>query len=211
MRLFQTFLCSTLVCAPFQAHATNDIENFQYSITGAVAELIYQHLDEHLIVESFLDKDSDQSVTLKRGWSISCWQRLDRQSLLASYGCGQYFFLDGYTTNSELSYEVATADPDKEVFLLELQYQGDIAAKLFHLGEQSFPEGMEICQPEQTCRYQRMVRAADLSCYERLTESSSLRYDCMQFLHNLEGYAIPGGGDPIIGVVLGQVSIDSTP
>lgn len=178
---------------------------FHNNITGEIAEKIYHHLDDGLVVAELVD--GEYSIVQKRGWSISCQKLTHLADHSISYECGQYFFYDGFTSNPELSYEVANTNVGNDIYLLVLNYHSELAESLFKLAELSFPGSVEVCQSKQDCGYQRIIRAPDLSCYEISVKNGDLTYSCSQILENTEGSAIPGGGDPIIGVVLGVVDM----
>jgi hypothetical protein len=173
----------------------------QVHYQGYKAERLYKNLSDSLLRAPV--KQDGREIRQKVGYAISCQEILTDASTPATYSCSQYFFSWGYTVNPEFIYDIPRSTARKKTYS-ELKLVGDDAARVFALAAVTFPDDLETCSKQQSCRYQRIVRAPDITCFERKTEKEgeALQYDCAQYIQNLEGFGVPGGGDPMIGVVL---------
>jgi hypothetical protein len=183
---------------------SNPDQEFITAIEGDAAQRLFEQLDERLIVER---RNHDEVTTTKKvGWSISCTHTMSRNEDNDRYHCQQKFFDAGYTGNVEGRYDIPAASSGAEVVLLPIYYKGNLAQEIFAAATLQFPGEIESCSADQDCGYDTIIRGLDLTCYAK-DHKNNREYWCHQYLQNLEGFAIPGGGDPMIGVVLGALSL----
>jgi hypothetical protein len=183
-----------------QAQDVEGPAGVQVHYQGYKAERLYKNLSDSLLLAPV--KQDSCEIRQKVGYALSCQEILTDDFTPPTYSCSQYFFKGDYTVNPEFIHDIPRALAGQAETYSELKLVGDDAARVFALAAVTFPDDLETCSKQQTCRYQRVVRAPDITCFERKAEGETLQYDCAQYIQNLEGFGVPGGGDPMIGVVL---------
>ena len=165
---------------------------------GPAAQAIFDNLSDSLLRPVEVDTGIKRQ---KVGYAISCSESGQSEEDL-TYQCQQSFFDGVFTSNPYFIWDIPVYSGSESETFIEVRLTGFTAQAVFAKALRTFPNEVETCSDRQTCQYYRLIRAQDITCYERITVGNETSYDCWQYIQSLEGYGVPGGGDPMIGVVL---------
>ncbi len=169
---------------------------------GESARQIFATLSDNLLLPP-TTIEGVGTLLKKVGYAMSCEMLVfDEPGRATEAICSQLFFAGNFTSNPERITDIPAASPTDPESYIEIQLRGPDAAAIFQAAAEKFPDDLRNCRPGRVCSYVRIVRAQDITCYEELDAAKQKVYRCWQYIQTAEGFAVAGGSDPMIGVVL---------